>query len=280
MYIDNEPAGKLIIQLAPTGMKPKKSDTPYVPLSPGEIAEDTCKAYALGASVVHVHARDEHGEPTHKKETYGEIISAIRKKCPGIIICVSTSGRNDRDVAHRAEVLELGPDMATLMLGTVNFQDRPSLNTNADITALAGAMDKYGVKPELEVFEPGFINVAKYLSRKGHLHAPMHFNLMLGSLGSIPAGMADLAYLAGSIPEGSTWCAGGIGRYQLQVNTASMLMGGHVRVGLEDSIYYSYPKKDLTTNEALVARVVRIAKELGREIATPAEARAILGLRP
>ncbi len=278
VYVNGQPAGKLIIQLAPTGMVPTRKDSPYVPITPEEIAEDTCRAYKLGVSSVHVHARDEAGNPTYKKEVYAEIFSAIRRKCPDIIICASTSGRADRSLEHRAEVLELKPDMASLMMGTVNFIKNPSLNSQEDIIALARMMEEHGVKPELEAFEPGFVNVAKYLASKGHLRPPLHFNLLMGSLGSVPADTRDLVYMAGSLPGGSTWGAGGIGRYQLQVNVASMLMGGHVRVGLEDSLYYSYPEKELATNEQLVERVVRIAGELGREIATPAEARAILGL--
>nr|WP_269446009.1 3-keto-5-aminohexanoate cleavage protein [Methanocella paludicola] len=267
-----------MVQLAPTGMVPTRKDSPYVPLTPEEIAEDTYRAYKLGVSSVHVHARDEAGNPTYKKEVYGEIFSAIRRKCPDIIICASTSGRSDRSLEHRAEVLELRPDMASLMMGTVNFIKNPSPNSQEDIVALAKRMEEHGVKPELEAFEPGFVNVAKYLASKGHLRPPLHFNLLLGSLGSMPAEARDLVFLAGSVPPGSTWAATGIGRFQLQVNVASMLMGGHVRVGLEDSLYYSYPEKSLATNEQLVERVARIARELGREIATPAEARAILGL--
>jgi uncharacterized protein (DUF849 family) len=280
VYVDGQPSGKLIIQLAPTGMVPTHKDSPHVPLTPVEIAEDTYRSYKLGVSSVHVHARDEAGNPTYKKEVYGEIFSAIRKKCPDIIICASTSGRSDRSLEHRAEVLELRPDMASLMMGTVNFIKNPSMNSQEDIIALAKTMEEHGVKPELEAFEPGFVNVAKYLSKKSHLREPLHFNLLMGSLGSVPAEARDLVYMVGSLPAGSTWGAGGIGRYQLQVNVASILMGGHVRVGLEDSLYYSYPEKKLATNEMLVERVVRIANELGREIATPAEARAILGLGP
>jgi uncharacterized protein (DUF849 family) len=270
--------GKLIIQLAPTGMVPTKHDTPLVPITPEEIAEDTYKAYNLGASVVHVHARDENGAPSCKKDVYKDIFSAIRKKCPDIIICASTSGRNDRNIEHRAEVLELRPDMASLMMGTVNFAKNPSANNQEDIITLASHMKKYGVKPELEIFEPGFVNVAKYLAGKGNLLSPMHFNLLFGSLGSIPAEARDIVYLAGSLPPGSTWSAAGVGRYQLQVNVASIIMGGHVRVGLEDSIYYDHVKKELAANDMLVRRIASIAMELGRDVATPVEARKILGL--
>jgi 3-keto-5-aminohexanoate cleavage enzyme len=147
------------------------------------------------------------------------------------------------------------------------------------IKKLATIMKERNILPELEIFETGFINTAKYLVRKNYLKKPLHFCLLLGSLGSIPAGISDLSYLVQSLPSESNWSATGIGRFQTQINVAAILMGGHVRVGVEDSIYYNYPEAKLATNIALVSRIVRIAKELNREIATPDEARAILGLR-
>lgn len=278
IYINGQPAGKLIIQLAPTGMIPSRKDTPYVPITPEEVARDTYEAYKLGASVVHLHARDSEGKPTYKKEVYEDIISRIRKKCPDIIICVSTSGRLDTDIGHRTEALDLKPDMASLMMGHVNFSKYPSINTIDTIQQLARAMNDRKIKPELEVFEPGFINTAKYLATKGYLKMPLHFNLFLGSLGDMPADVRDLAYLVESLPPGSTWSAAGIGRFQTQVTAAAILMGGHVRVGIEDSIYDNYERKELATNKGLVERTARIAGDLGRDIASPAEAREILGL--
>ena len=283
MYVNRnftcELAGKLIIKLAPTGMIPRKNDTPYVPITSEEIVRDTYEAYRFGVSVVHVHARDERGRPTHKKEYFEKILCGIKKKCPNIIICATTSGRVTPQVEHRSEVLDLNPEMASLTLGSLNFPQHPSVNPLETIKTLATLMRDKGIVPELEIFESGFINTAKYLARKGYLKKPLHFNLLLGSLGSIPAGMKDLAYLVESMPLGSTWSATGIGRFQTQINVAAILMGGHVRVGIEDSIYYNYPRKELATNTKLVKRIVRIAKELGREIATPDEARAILGLK-
>jgi len=278
MYVGGEPAGKMIIKLAPTGMIPTKNDTPYVPITPKEIARDTYKAYRLGASVVHVHARDVQGKPTYKKEVFERIFIEIRKKCPDIIICATTSGRIHPEVEHRAEVLELNPDMASLTVGSVNFPKYPSANPLETIKTLAKLMMDKGILPELEIFESGFINTAKYLARKGYLKPPLHFSLLLGSLGSIPADIKDLVYLVESLPPGSTWSATGIGRFQSQMNTAAILMGGHVRVGIEDNIYYKHPTKELATNENLVKRIVRVAKLLGRDIATPSEAREILGL--
>jgi 3-keto-5-aminohexanoate cleavage enzyme len=135
-------------------------------LTPTEIASDTYRAYKQGASVVHVHARDDSGDPTYKKEIRSRIFSKIRKKCPEIIICASTSGRCDRDIIHRMEVLEPGPEMASLTPGCVSFFNRPSINTLDEVITLAKSMDKHGVKPELEIFEPSLINTAKYLLSK------------------------------------------------------------------------------------------------------------------
>ncbi len=273
-----EPVGKLIITLAPTGMIPTKEQTPYVPLTPEEIAADTCEAYMLGASVVHVHARDKNGEPTYKREVFKEIFQKIKEKCPDIIICATTSGRVHPQVEHRTEVLSLQPDMASLTLGSLNFPQHPSVNSMETIRTLASAMQERNILPELEIFEPGFINTAKYLTRKGYLNKPLHFSFLLGSLGCMPAGIPDLAFLVQSLPPESNWSATGIGRFQTQINAAAILMGGHVRVGIEDSIYYNYPKQELATNAKLVERIVRLAKELNRDIATPKEARAMLGI--
>jgi uncharacterized protein (DUF849 family) len=269
----------MIIKLAPTGMIPTKKDTPYIPITPEEIANDTYAAYKLGVSLVHVHARDENGYPTHKKEYFEEIILRIKERCPDIIICATTSGRVTPQVEHRSEVLALNEEMASLTVGSLNFPKYPSVNSLDTIKELALFMKERNILPELEIFEAGFINTAKYLARNGYFSQPLHFNMLLGSLGSISADLRDLVYLVESLPQGSTWSATGIGRFQTQINVAAILMGGHIWVGLEDSIYYDYPKKELATNEKLVKRIVRIAEELGREIASPKEARIILGLK-
>jgi 3-keto-5-aminohexanoate cleavage enzyme len=281
MYIFNgydfEQVGKMIITLAPTGMIPTKKDTPYVPVTPEEIANETYQAYKLGVSIVHVHARDENGNPTYKKEFYEKIFKEIKRKCPDIIICASTSGRIFPQVEHRAEVLDLYPDMASLTMGSMNFPQYPSVNSLDTIKKLSTIMMERNILPELEIFEPGFINTAKYLFKKGYLKQ-LQFCLLLGSLGSIPANISDLSYLVQSLPTGSNWSATGIGRFQTQINVAAMLMGGHIRVGIEDSIYYNYPKEELATNVKLVERILRLAKDLNREIATPKETREILRL--
>jgi 3-keto-5-aminohexanoate cleavage enzyme len=275
---DYERIGKLIITLAPTGMIPTKNQTPHVPITPNEIANDTYEAYKLGASIVHVHARDQNGQPTYEKEVFEKIFKEIKRKCPDIIICASTSGRVHPHVEHRSEVLDLYPEMASLTLGSLNFPQHPSINSMETIKKLANLMKERNILPELEIFEAGFINTAKYLARKNYLRRPLHFSLLLGSLGSFPPGIGDLAYLVQSLPSGSSWSATGIGRFQTQINVSAILMGGHARVGIEDSIYYNYPKEELATNANLVGRIVRIAKELSREIANPKETREILGI--
>ena len=259
-------------------MIPTKKDTPHVPITAQEIIKDTIQAYQLGVSVVHVHARDEKGKPTHKKEVFEKIFKGIKEKCPDIIICATTSGRVVPQVEHRTEVLDLNPEMASLTVGSLNFPKHPSVNSMETIKKIASKMLKKNILPELEIFEPGFINTSKYLASKELLKKPLHFNLLLGSLGSISAEIRDLCYLVDSLPPKSTWSATGIGRFQTQINAAAILMGGHVRVGLEDSIYFRYQNKELATNTKLVKRIVNLANELGREIATPNEARKILGI--
>ena len=229
-------------------MIPTKQDTPHVPVTADEIVRDTCEAFKLGVSVVHVHARDERGQPTHEKKYFEEIFNGIRENCPGIIICATTSGRTTPQVEHRGEVLSLHPDMASLTMGSMNFPHHPSVNSLDTIISLASAMRENGIMPELEVFEAGFINTAKYLANRGHLGRPLHFNLLLGSLGSIPAEMRDLTYLVDSLPADSTWSATGIGRFQTQINAAAIIMGGHQavarrRLGGNSDKYRLVPKR-------------------------------------
>ncbi len=273
-----EQVGKMIITLAPTGNVPSKTDNPNVPMTPEEIANETFQAYKLGVSVVHVHARDENGSPTYKKEVFEKIFREIRKKCPDIIICASTSGRVFSEIEQRTEVLDLYPDIASLTLGSMNFPNSLSINSMDTLKKMATLMSERNIMPELEIFESGFINTAKYLYKKGYLKKPFQFCLLLGSLGSSPANIGDLSYLVNSLPNDSNWSATGVGRFQTQINVAAMLMGGHIRIGLEDNIYYNYPQQEPASNVKLVERIVRIAKDVNREIATPKEARAILGL--
>lgn len=275
---------KLIINVALTGNVHTKADNPSLPVTPKEIARDAKKCFDAGARVFHIHARGDDGSSTWKKEAFEEIFSKVRSSVPEAIICATTSGRMYHEFEQRSDVLRiegrLKPELASLTLGSLNFPKSASVNSPETICRLASSMRDRGIRPELEVFETGMINYAVYLRRKGYLLRPLFFNLILGNLGSMPARMADICHMVGSLPPGSAWGAGAAGRFQLPTNAAAILMGGNVRVGLEDNIYYDYGKSKLATNEMLVKRAVRIAEEVGRPLANPAEARKMLGLNP
>lgn len=275
---------QLIINVAVTGMIPEKKDNPHVPITPDEIADDCQACYGAGASIFHLHARDENGRPTFDSGLYREIITRVRNKCPGAIVCVSTSGRVFKSFEQRSEVLNLEgkakPDMASLTLGSLNFPKQASINEPEMIQALAEKMHRAGIVPELEIFDMGMLDYAKYLIDRKILHPPFYFNLILGSLGTLSATPFHLSTLAVSLPPNATWAAAGIGRFQFYVNCLAIAMGGHVRVGLEDNLYMDDGKEKPATNLMLVERLVRVAKSIQREICKPDEARKIMGLPP
>jgi 3-keto-5-aminohexanoate cleavage enzyme len=267
---------KLIITCALTGAEVTKEDHPRLPVTPDEIAEAAYEAYQAGASIVHIHARLDDGTPTQDREVYRQIIQKIRSKCD-LIIQVSTGGAVGMTPEERIQPVTLRPEMATLTTGSVNFGREVFLNPPSEIETFACALSQYGVKPELEIFDVGMIDNGLRLWKKGIIKEPLHFDFVMGVPGGIPATPKNLLHLVESIPSHATWSVAGIGRAQLPMAVMAILLGGHVRVGLEDNIYYA--KGVLAqSNAQLVERVVRLAKELGREIATPQEARRILGL--
>ncbi len=273
---------KLIINAAITGMVPTREDNPHVPITPDEIAEDCFRCCQIGASIVHLHARDESGAPTYRSDVYREIIGKVRQACPDVIICASTSGRVFGRLEQRSAVLELEgdlkPEMASLTLGSMNFPKQASVNDPAMIRALADIMRERGIVPELEIFDLGMIDYARYLIDRKVLREPFYFNQLLGSLGTLSATPFHLATLVQSLPAASTWAAAGIGRFQFFVNAMAITMGGHVRVGLEDHLYMDPRKEHLATNPALLERLVRLAHAAERDIATPPEARTMIGI--
>jgi len=285
--LDNDPHPlspypPLIINACLTGMIPTKSSSRYVPISIDEIVKDAIDVYDAGARIVHLHARDTEGKPTYHARYYEEMITAIRRERPDIICCVSTSGRDFQEIAQRAEVLYLTgdakPDMASLTLGSLNFSSGPSINSLNIIQELAMIMKEQNIKPELEVFDSGMVNVAKYLERHEIISGTKYFNILLGNLNTASATIGDLSNISNALPVNSLWAAAGLGHFQLPMNTAAIAAGGHVRVGLEDSIYYDYQQNRLATNTDLVQRIVRISKELQRNIATGNETRSMLGI--
>ena len=268
---------KLIITVAATGNVPTKEMNPHLPVTPEEIAATAVRCREAGASLIHVHARDAAGRPTLDAQIFAHIHHLIRQRTD-LIVQISTGGRAGMDPEARAAAVRLvRPEMASLTTGSMNFPDRVYANSFDVIEHLANAMVEAGAKPEMEIFEPGMITNALMLVERGLAAPPLHFDFVLGSRGSLPASPKNLMFLSESIQPGSTWTVAGIGRWQLPMAVLAIIMGGHVRVGLEDNLYYR--KGELATNEQLVARVARIAAEVGRPIATPDEARQILGLR-
>jgi uncharacterized protein (DUF849 family)/N-acetylglutamate synthase-like GNAT family acetyltransferase len=272
----------LIINVALTGIVPTKSSTPYVPVSSDEIIEEAIKVHDAGASIVHIHARDKTGAHTSDARYFETILTGIRAERPELICCTTTSGRNGQGFEARSEVLHLTgnakPDMASLTLGSLNFLNGPSVNSFETVQRLAQLMKEKMIKPELEVFDSGMINVAKYLERHGIISGKKYFNILLGNINTAPATINDLAHLYTSLPENSIWATAGLGSFQLPMNMVSIAAGGHVRVGIEDNIYYDSRRTLLASNEMLVKRLAEIAKTLERDIATPAQARNMLEL--
>jgi len=275
---------KLIINAALTGMVPGKADNPSVPLTPEDIAKDAQACRAAGASIFHLHAREGDGSPSYRADIYRQIILGVRSVCPDAIVCVSTSGRTFRTFEHRSECLGLDgvvkPDMASLTLGSMNFPNQASVKEPEMIRRLADCMRERAIVPELEVFDFGMLDYARHLIDRKVLREPFYFNLLLGSLGTLSATPFHLATLVMALPAGATWAGAGIGRFQLFVNSMAITMGGHVRVGLEDNLFYDEKKARPATNAGLIERLARLAGVVERDIATPDEARQIIGLAP
>jgi 3-keto-5-aminohexanoate cleavage enzyme len=269
---------KLSITACICGAEVTKENNPAVPYTVEEIARESKSARDAGASIIHLHVREDDGKPTQSAARFKACMDAIKSACPDVIIQPSTGGATGMSNDERLQPLSLNPEMATLDCGTCNFGgDEIFINTENTIIDFAQKMNARGVKPELEVFDKGMIDMALRLHNKGFIKAPMHFDLVLGVNGGISAEARDLVFMAGGLPPGSTWTAAGIGRAEFPITAMSVIMGGHVRVGFEDNVYLE--KGVLAkSNGELVAKAVRLAKELGREIASPDEARKILGM--
>ncbi len=268
---------KTIITVATTGAWPTKDLNPNVPYTPEEIAEDVYKAYKAGAAIAHLHMRDDEGRGTMSADRFEETVKLIREKCD-IVINLTTSGDlNATDETRQEHLRRIKPEIASYDAGSMNWQHSTVfLNTPPFLEELGHTMNENGVKPEIEIFDAGMIYNAEYYLKKGVLKAPLHYQLVLGAAGGSTATVENLVYLKSLIPEGSTWSALGIGQGHIPVLLTTIAMGGHVRVGLEDNIMYE--KGVLATNEELVKRAARLIEEAGRQVATPDEAREILGL--
>jgi 3-keto-5-aminohexanoate cleavage enzyme len=269
---------KLILSVATTGSATSREQTPHVPITPEEIAEQAIACYEEGAAIVHIHVRDDQGRVTCDPERYERVRRSVEERgCP-IIVNMSTGGGagivNDED---RMSPVRLRPEIASFDAGSTNFGDGVFVNSPQFLDTLAERMQEYGVKPEIECFDSGMIENARRLIDRGLLTPPFWFQFVLGVRGGAPATPQQLIHMVNQLPPNSHWSVCAIGRYQLPMNILAIAMGGHARTGLEDNIYYGY-RVLAEGNAPLVARVARLARELQREIATPDEARKILGL--
>jgi 3-keto-5-aminohexanoate cleavage enzyme len=270
---------KLIITVGITGSRITRRQTPYIPITPEEIAQSGIEAWRAGASVLHIHVRDpKTGLGTQEYALFKEVVGRLRNETDAIL-CLTTSGIPGRNLEFKERLvpLSLNPELVSFDAGSINMRENVFLNPPEFLEMLAKETLAKGIKPELEVFEVGMVQTCTRYMERGLLKPPLHFQFVLGVLGGMPATAKSLLHLTEIIPEGSTWSVIGIGLGQLSMAVMAMAMGGHVRVGLEDNIYYS--KGVLAKgNTELVERVVRIAKEFGREIATPSDAKKILSL--
>ncbi len=270
---------KMIITAGVTGSRITREQTPYIPVTPEEIAISGIEAWRAGASVIHIHVRDPRtGLGTQELSIFKEVADRLRAETDAVL-CLTTSGIPGRNLPthERLQPLALQPEMVSFDAGSLNLNQTVFLNPPEFLETLAQETLARCIKPELEVFDAGMIHTCIRYAEKGLLKRPLHFQFVLGTIGGMPATAKSLLHMMEILPEGSTWSVIGSGAGQLSMAMLGMAMGGHVRVGLEDNIYYS--KGVLAkTNAELVERVVRIAREYGRDIATPAEARKILNL--
>lgn len=266
----------LIVTVAPVGAELTPDQTPHLAVTPKHLGALARKVEAAGASIIHVHCRNDDGANTHSTERFAQAYEEIRANSD-LIVQFSTGGAIGMTPQERTGPLQLRPEMATLTCGTVNFGDDVFENSFPIMRGILAEINKYGIRPELEIFDKGHLSNARRLEREGLLKFPQHVDFVLGVPGGLDATVQNLCDLVDALPAGCTWSVAGIGRMQLPMAMAALAMGGHVRVGLEDNIYYS--KGRLATNEELVARVVRIAAELGRPICKPDQARVLLGLK-
>jgi 3-keto-5-aminohexanoate cleavage enzyme len=270
---------KIMITVGITGSRITRQQTPYIPITPEEIAQAGIEAWKAGASILHIHVRDpKTGLGTQDVLIFKEVVDRIRSETDAVL-CLTTSGIPGRNlpITDRLQPLTLSPELVSFDAGSINMGENVFVNPQEFLDVLAKETLSRGIKPELEVFEVGMVYTCLRYLEKGLLKPPLHFQFVLGTPNGMPATVKSLLHLCEIIPKDSTWSVIGIGPGQFPMAMMAMIMGGHARVGLEDSIYYS--KGVLAkSNAQLVERVVRMAEEFGREIATPSDAKKILGL--
>jgi uncharacterized protein (DUF849 family) len=273
----------LIVNLSPTGMIPTKEMNPDVPISPAEIAADVLGCAQHGITIAHLHARDEQGKPTWKKEVYAEIIGRIRAVRTDLVLCVSLSGRDWSELEKRSDVLslegDLKPDIASLTLSSLNFSTQASVNSPDMVKALAQEMARRGIVPELEVFDLGMANYAKYMITKGLIDPICTVNVFLGGIAGAQLDLVHAGAILHSLPPTATVSIGGLGDAQFPANLLGISVAHGVRVGLEDALYMDPERTHRATNPLMVRRILSVAQKAGRPVMKPAAFRASLGMR-
>lgn len=270
----------VIITAAVTGSITSLEMTPYLPWSHAEIVEAAVSSWRAGAAIVHLHARRQDGTPTQDRGIYESLVAAIRNTGCDAILNLSTGSAGGRaELDERTACLELDPEMATLDCGSMNYGDERVFNNPFSfLRRTAERMRAKGITPEIEAFDAGMIENGRRLIAEGLIDGPGVWQLCLGVAGGAPADLSTVSHLVGRLPDGAVWSLLGVGRHQIAVNLLSLGFSGHVRTGLEDNIYYRHGEL-ATGNAQLVSRIVRIAEEVGRPVATPAQARELLGVR-
>ncbi len=268
-----------IITVAITGSVPQKADNPAVPITVAEQVESTHAAFEAGASLVHAHVRLDDGTPSSDPERFARLMEGVRRHCPGMIVQLSTGGRSGTG-QERGGMIPLRPEMCSLSVGSNNFPKRVYENHPELVDWLAAEMRAHGVKPEIEAFDLSHVFQAVKMAEDGRLAAPLHVQFVMGVRNAMPVDRAVFEFYVATLKRlspSATWAGAGIGRGQIELNRWSLELGGHCRTGLEDNVRI-YRDTLAPSNAALVERVVALAAEYGRRIATPAEAREILGL--
>jgi len=266
----------VMITAAMVGAEVTKAQQSYLPTAPQEIIQAAIECSEAGAAIIHIHVRDAEGNATQDADLFREVVEGIRAHSD-VITQVSTGGAVGMSADERLQSIECRPDMATLTTGTVNFGKGVFINNQELVETFASRLRTYGIVPEIEIFDVGMLDEAMRLRSMGLISDPIHFDFVMGVPGAIGADPAHLMHMLHCLPAGSTWSIAGIGRHQLTLGVIALAMGGHVRVGFEDNIYYR--KGQLArSNAELVARIARIAHEIDRPVATPAQAREILRL--
>ncbi len=273
-----------IVNLAPTGIVPTKGMTPHVPITPAEIVDDVLRCYEIGITMVHLHVRDEQGLPTLRTDLYAKVIEDLRKQVPELVICISLSGRTagnpeDRDAPLWGLTGNVKPDMASLTLSSLNFVSQASINAPDTVKHLAGMMKGLGIVPELEVFDLGMANYIHYLIAKDLLEPPFYANVFLGNVAGAQLNLLQAGILIENLPRQTFWSVAGIGDAQLSANALGVAMGGGVRVGIEDSIWYPPGRTLKATNTMSVRRIRQLSEDVHmRGIMKPEKFRELLQL--